>query len=386
MNQPRVAICQPYIILGGRLQVILGIVRALNNLGIEPDILTAGTSFNPEKIAASYGQDLRFKFRFINQHLPWKTLFVDYQVALFNRSLEKIASQYDLLIDSGNSQLFLPTSIPVISYIHFPSEYLLRMKNLSLHIPDHQMSYPVIRKIARAFIRPVYRRNSRFIDGRTIVCNSKFTENAFCEMFPKAAGQTRVIYPPVALAQYRCLPGSREHSVVSLGRFAPDKGQLEQIRLAESMPGLEFHFMGFVNAPKYFEACQDYVTLNHLSNVHLHPDIPFEDMIALMKTARYFLHTMHNEHFGITAVQAIAAGCLPIVHDSGGQKETVPFGELRYTSLDQVPAIIKNLENWPVNELNRMVAKLQQNAEENFEESVFTRRFMELLEEVLPQR
>jgi glycosyltransferase involved in cell wall biosynthesis len=383
LKKPSIAICQPYIILGGRLQVILGIVRALNNLGIEPDILTAGTSFSPEKIAASYGQDLRFKFRFIQQHLPWKLLFLDYQVALFNRGLEKIASQYDLLIDSGNSQLFLPTSIPVISYIHFPSEYLLQMKNLSLHIPDNQMSYPLFRKLARSFIRPVYRRYSQFVPGRTVICNSKYTESAFCEMFPDATGSTRIIYPPVALNQYRSKPGLRENSVVSLGRFAPDKGQLKQIRLAESLPGLEFHFMGFVNSLKYFQACQVYVSKNKLTNVHLHPDIPFFEMITLMKTARYFLHTMHNEHFGITAVQAVATGCLPVVHDSGGQKETVPFDELRYISLDQVTGIIESLERKPVEDLNRMVYELQQNAEHNFEESVFTRRFMELLNEIL---
>ena len=50
INRPRVAITQPAVILGGRFQVILSIVQALNELGIEPDILTFGINFKPEDI------------------------------------------------------------------------------------------------------------------------------------------------------------------------------------------------------------------------------------------------------------------------------------------------------------------------------------------------
>ena len=36
-----------------------------------------------------------------------------------------------------------------------------------------------------------------------------------------------------------------------------------------------------------------------------------------------YVHCAENEHFGITIVEAMAAGCVPIVHDSGGPREIV---------------------------------------------------------------
>ena len=43
---------------------------------------------------------------------------------------------------------------------------------------------------------------------------------------------------------------------------------------------------------------------------------------------------MVGEHFGISIVEAMALGCFPIVHDSGGMREFVPT-QYRYTSLPQ---------------------------------------------------
>ena len=36
-----------------------------------------------------------------------------------------------------------------------------------------------------------------------------------------------------------------------------------------------------------------------------------------------YVHCAKDEHFGITIVEAMAAGCVPIVHDSGGPIEIV---------------------------------------------------------------
>ena len=54
---------------------------------------------------------------------------------------------------------------------------------------------------------------------------------------------------------------------------------------------------------------------------------------------------MRNEPFGITTVQAIAAGCIPIVPDSGGQREIVGNASLRYSGLDDVPKVIRLVES-----------------------------------------
>ncbi|MFQ5335226.1 MAG: glycosyltransferase, partial [Flavobacteriales bacterium] len=91
-----------------------------------------------------------------------------------------------------------------------------------------------------------------------------------------------------------------------------------------------FHIIGFVNEPQYFAQCKDFVEQHGLNNVTLMPDLPIEKRSRVLAESEFFLHSLRNEPFGITTVQAIAAGCIPVVHDSGGQKEVVPNDRLRY--------------------------------------------------------
>lgn len=382
MERFKVAICQPYIILGGRLQVMLGVVQALNRLGIEPDILTLGLAFEPENIEQKYGQKLRMRFRSIWQHFPWKRIPQDYQILLFNTILRVYGKDYDLLIDSGNSQIFLPRQPQVISYVHFPREYRIKASVPDINRPDFKLPIFSMANFSRFFLKQVYRVSGLQAD-HIIVCNSKFTKDSLAEIYPDLPEDVQVIYPPVKLSQYECNSRQREKAVVSLGRFVPDKGQLEQIKIAEKLPDVTFRFLGFVNKPNYFEQCQRYVESRHLQNVHLYPNIGFEEMVSLLKSSKYFLHTLINEPFGLTAVQAIAAGCLPIVHDSGGQRETVFFDELRYHSIEEIPQLIKRLELKSQAEIDSLVKQLQKNAIENFEEAVFEDRITRLLEQVL---
>jgi len=137
------------------------------------------------------------------------------------------------------------------------------------------------------------------------------------------------------------------------------------------MPQIPFHIVGFAGNNPYYQQCSQYVKKRRLKNVHLHPDAPFDEMLSLLHGSRYFLHTLINEPFGITAVQAIAAGGLPIVHDSGGQRETVPDVRLRYRHLDEVPDILTALENLSAAEKQALVQKLQRHVAENFDASIF---------------
>jgi glycosyltransferase involved in cell wall biosynthesis len=51
---------------------------------------------------------------------------------------------------------------------------------------------------------------------------------------------------------------------------------------------------------------------------------------------------MEGEHFGITIVEAMSAGCVPVVHDSGGPKEVVNEETgFRWQNIDDVPGMIE---------------------------------------------
>jgi glycosyltransferase involved in cell wall biosynthesis len=79
--------------------------------------------------------------------------------------------------------------------------------------------------------------------------------------------------------------------------------------------------------------------------VGLIPNISQPYFKKLLKKSKYFIHTRKNEHFGISIAEAIAAGCIPLVHNSGGQKEIVPLDELRFDSIDEAIEKFKTISD-----------------------------------------
>ena len=63
----------------------------------------------------------------------------------------------------------------------------------------------------------------------------------------------------------------------------------------------------------------------HLSlegNVEFKINVPYSELINDLQTGTIGLHTMWNEHFGISVVENMAAGLIMIAHNSGGPRST----------------------------------------------------------------
>ena len=290
--------------------------------------------------------------------------------------------KYDLLIDSGNSQIFLPQKQQVLSYVHFPREWRILSNSRSIHEPEEKIKKFSTTFFFRKVLRLIYRL-SKIPSGRTIICNSVFTYKALEEVYGGFMPEPYIIYPPVDISKFPRDVYKRKNSIVTLGRFTPSKRQLEQIKIAEKAPDTIFHLIGFISSPNYFKKCQDYIQKHSIPNVHLHPNAPYEEVIHILQCSKYFLHTLINEPFGITPVQAISAGCIPIVHDSGGQKETVPVTELRYRELDEIVGIINSLEKKAPVEIENLMSGLQEHVMKNFDQSVFLKKITEVLKKQL---
>lgn len=372
--KPKVAICQSGIIFGGRLRVIVGIVEIFNEAGIVPDILTSRLTIRPEQIAEKYGRPIQANYRLLPR-IP--KLPGEFARMLFNAILGHYASGYDLLINTSNSLIFLPKSENVITYMFFPRKRRVMADVIDIHQPDmHFVPWSFVR-LQRPVLRTIYRLSKSY-SNHQIVCMTEFTRSALEQEYD-IPSNLPVIYPPVDIATFRNNCPERTRSVVTVGRFGPDKRQLEQIKLAEQLPDIPFHIVGFAGNVHYYRRCKLYAKEHELSNVHLHPDAPFEQMVALLQESKFFLHTLINEPFGITAVQAIAAGCLPIVHDSGGQCETVPEPALRYQSLDEVQDILRRLEALDADTTGSLIQRLQQYIISHFDETVFYRKMRSVL-------
>ena len=341
----RVAIFQNTLTGGGRIQVVHEIIALLNEWEIRPDVYTL-------KLSASYRPPRQLAFQIIK--LPqYVRGFYELNPPLLNFLMRRYAPHYDLLINSNNTLLFAPEEPLTIDYIHFPRETRILFPGLlNPDKPERGSSffYPG-RYLYQQILSFLYRRR-KILPNQILVANSQFTRDMFLKAYPAVQeSAVRVIYPPVHLESPEAEPGKQPDTVISLGRFGPDKRQLEQIQIAEKIPALLFRLVGFVGDRKsrrYFKRCQAYLNRHNITNVKLYPNLPEEEKKRMLLESKFFLHTLRNEPFGISTVEAIAAGCIPVVHDSGGQKEIVPFESLRFqNSAEAVAKIQKLLDSRP---------------------------------------
>ena len=76
------------------------------------------------------------------------------------------------------------------------------------------------------------------------------------------------------------------------------------------------------DGPRYFRELQDLAAANS-AWVTLHEDLSRTDLSGLTGRLLYGIHAQVEEHFGIAPAEALLGGCIPFVHDSGGQAEIV---------------------------------------------------------------
>ncbi len=337
----KVAITQETIGGGGRIAVIIEMISVLNELGVTPDIISLNMNISKEDMESKYGRSVNFNFIKVG---PTIRKLEELRIVWFNFITRKYLKKYDLVIDSNNTTCLMPKKIPILTYIYYPrKDRVYRRK--SIHEPDFNMlncKKKLGRFIDNLLTKPFYLFDTLY-HNRTVTTLSEFSKTAILARYKINPDSIKVIYPPVDLRPYS--PNKKKNnSVASIGRFAPSKRQFTQIQIAEKVPELFFHIMGFSRLDDpYFLRCQQYISDKKIKNVRLYPSINFSSLKEILESAKYFLHTLTNEPFGITTVQGIAAGCIPVVPNSGGQVEVVPKEELRFDSIDQAIKIFKIL-------------------------------------------
>ncbi len=358
----KIAVIQNRIVRGGRFHVIAAIVKSLNDMGIEPDVLTLKSRLDKKEVQKFYESEIKFNIKEILFDIRIPS---DFHILFFNWLMKFYLGKYDLVINSSNSSFLLPRSKKIISYVHYPRKDRLHSPKVSIHFPDGEN---------KRWLNPshffynlsslAYKVNNRIALNETITANSLFTKNAILNNYKIDEEKISVIYPPVWREREVDLNNKKNNKeVCSIGRFANDKRQLEQIKIAEQLPEFSFHLIGFASEKdSYFSLCEEYIQVNSLTNVKLHPNIDFKEMESIISGCSYFIHSMRNEPFGIVTVQAIEKGCIPIVHNSGGQKEIVIKDELRYNDITDAVKKFKDVSVMSVEKKDEVVKSLMNNS------------------------
>ena len=277
-----------------------------------------------------------------------------------------LKSRNDLLIDTYSNTVLPWTDI---SYIHFPflNDYF------------YKRNFPYLNESSFANLigipYVVYAKELEDYQDKLIITNSIFTADAIRKGIE---AEVTVLYPPIQSTFFEepleNLDRPRENLVITVSRFSAEK-DLERIPLTAKLcdGDTSFTLLGLLQDQVVYERLKRTIhKLGVAERVKLMPNASRDDVKRLLKKAKIYLHTMIGEHFGISIVEAMAAGCVPIVHNSGGMKEFVPR-EYRYESVKEAAEKIrKNLAEWTP----KKAAQMRKIAEE-FKEENFSRKFLE---------
>ena len=138
------------------------------------------------------------------------------------------------------------------------------------------------------------------------------------------------VYPPVDLCRYLPLrSAAKGRRVATIARFAPEKN-LEGAARIMAAAGERWDVAGNAAHPYQLDYHRKISgAAPARARILLNPAPGQLD--SVLGGARVYLHAS-KETFGMAVVEAIAAGCVPVVPDNSAHPETVPYDELRYGS------------------------------------------------------
>jgi glycosyltransferase involved in cell wall biosynthesis len=152
------------------------------------------------------------------------------------------------------------------------------------------------------------------------VANSKFSQGVIEKFLGKRA---LVVNPPVISSRILSHVNvrNRKNIVVTVSRFRSAKGLEIVPQIASYLKDYEFVLIGIADREaerclkELFEAVERYQVQNR---VHVFKNKPLSFTVTALSTAKVFLHTQSTEAFGMSIVESMAAGCVPIVPRAGG--------------------------------------------------------------------
>jgi glycosyltransferase involved in cell wall biosynthesis len=242
------------------------------------------------------------------------------------------------------------------------------------------------------------RRSLDFLETyQDIVSNSEFTRRWVRHRWGR---ESHVIYPPVALVAAG--EHQKEPLILSVGRFfdrrfGHSKKQLELVRafrtlVTRGLSGWELHLVGG-SQPLHAEYLARVRAEAEGLPVHFHIDAPGAELKDLYRRASIYWHAAglgeserrhpeRLEHFGISTVEAMGAGAVPIVIGKGGQVEIVQpdVNGYLFRSLDDLVARTELVAQDPA--LRRRLAEAARQRAVEFSTERFAARVRALVEHV----
>lgn len=278
-------------------------------------------------------------------------------------------------------------------------ERYLASRNFDLIVYLSDGSIPVVAsKLVVHFQFPVeWIQNSiktklKLLRVKKIICNSEFTKSLIDKKF---SVQSDVVYPPVSVQS----PASKENVIFHVGRFGLTKEgvnykkqdvMIEAFKklVDDGLKGWEFVLV--IGVKRGDEEKVEYLK----KQISKYPikivENPTREILKKYYSASKIYwhasgfgedlekHPEYAEHFGISTVEAMGAGAVPVVINAGGQPEIVIGGSgFLWNRLDELKA--RTLELINNNELWKKMSKAAVKRAEFFSGERFCKQLVEII-------
>jgi glycosyltransferase involved in cell wall biosynthesis len=214
--------------------------------------------------------------------------------------------RFDLILNTAEVANQPAARLPAVEYCYFP-DYFSHLESNALPKLWGLYYWP-----ARVFY------HSRVSQIDRLLAVSDFTREFVRERWGR---DSATLYPPCPVDLYSDLVNRpKENLVVTVGRIGPEKRMELFLDIARRLPQVNFAIIGSVSPEmKPYSDVLRKVAPSNVSFVLA----PLRKVKDILGKAKVYVHCALKEHFGITIVEAMAAGCVPVVHNSGGAREIV---------------------------------------------------------------
>jgi len=160
-----------------------------------------------------------------------------------------------------------------------------------------------------------------------LISNSKYIQNSIEKIYEK---KSLLLYPPLDMSEFN-KNISKKNSLVTISRFSAEKNLEFVIDVMKSLSA-NSRIIGNTKTKSneiYYDLLNSKIKKEQLSNIVLLKNISRQKLLEYLLESKVYFHAS-PETFGLTVVESISAGCIPIVPDNSAHLETVPFPQLRY--------------------------------------------------------
>ncbi|XP_021892710.1 GDP-Man:Man(3)GlcNAc(2)-PP-Dol alpha-1,2-mannosyltransferase [Carica papaya] len=235
----------------------------------------------------------------------------------------------------------------VICYAHYPTISLDMISRVRERSSMYNNNAFITQSKWLSHSKIIYYRIFSWMYGAVGSCahlamvNSSWTKSHIEKLW-RILDQIKRVYPPCDTSGLQVLPLERPvdtPKIISVAQFRPEKAHMLQLeafsvvisKLGEDFPRPKLQFVGSCRNKSDEERLQKLkdkaVELKVAGDVEFFKNVMYSDLVRLLGGAVAGIHSMIDEHFGICVVEYMAAGAIPIAHNSAGPKMDIVLEE-----------------------------------------------------------